>query len=203
MGRLPLVLLLLFLSAASVSSAQDTFSIVAMDTVTGEVGAAGASCLDLFTFTFSGNDFISELLPGLGAINTQATYNPTNQVNARDRMLAGDTPQQIIQWLVTHDMNNNPATRQYGIVRLANGRAQVAGYTGNDCYDYKGHIAGKTYCIQGNILLGPQVLDSMEARFNRQPGDLACKLMAAMRVQRCWGLIRVAPPMALLRFLHL
>lgn len=180
MNRLPLVLLFTFFSVATVS-AQDTFSIVAVDTVTGEVGAAGASCVDLFTFTFSGNDFISELLPGVGGINTQATYNTTNQVNARNRMLAGDTPAQIIKWLIENDMNGSPDTRQYGVVRLDNGTAQTAGYTGGDCYDYKNHIAGKTYCIQGNILSGPQVLDSMEARFNREQGDLACKLMAAMQ----------------------
>ncbi len=64
---------------------------------------------------------------------------------------------------------------------MADGSPESAGHTGSGTDDYKNHIAGPNYCIQGNILLGPEVLDSMEARFLRAEGDLACKLMAAMQ----------------------
>ena len=47
--------------------------------------------------------------------------------------------------------------------------------------DYKNHITGPGYSIQGNILLGQVVLDSMESRFLNTPGDLACRLMADMQ----------------------
>lgn len=162
--------------------AQDTFSIVAVDTLTGEVGSAGASCVDLLLFFPNYPiDFLGDLIPGQGAINTQASYNATNQVNARNRMLAGDTPQQIINWLVANDVGGSPASRQYGIASLVNGSAQTAGYTGANTLNYKNHIAGPTYCIQGNILLGQSILDSMEARFLRAEGDLACKLMEALQ----------------------
>jgi uncharacterized Ntn-hydrolase superfamily protein len=53
--------------------------------------------------------------------------------------------------------------------------------------NYKNHIIGPNYTIHGNILLGPQVLDSMEARFNRENGDLACKLMAALQGAKMVG----------------
>lgn len=182
-----LALLLLFLCPGVMVKGQDTFSIVAVDSVTGEVGAAGASCLDLYAFPSFANDFISELFPGTGAINTQASYTPGNQAMARDRMNAGDSPVQIIDWLIAHDVNGNADIRQYGIVRLTNGSPQAAGYTGAACFDYKNHIAGKTYCIQGNILLGRKVLDSMEARFNNEQGDLACKLMAALQGAKMIG----------------
>jgi uncharacterized Ntn-hydrolase superfamily protein len=174
---------LLFLSfciSTTIAVAQDTFSIVAVDSVTGEVGGAGASCVDMFT-TGMANDFLSELFPGVGAINTQAAYDATNQANARKRMNAGDSPSQIISYVTNNDVNFNPSQRQYGVIRLINGSPKSAGYTGTNCPAAKKHIAGITYCIQGNTLLGTKVIDSMEARFKREKGDLACKLMAALQ----------------------
>ncbi len=162
-------------------AAQDTFSIVAVDSVTGEVGSAGASCVDLFSFPGYTNHFLGDLIPGVGAINTQAYYLAGNQTNARTRMNAGDTPQQIIDWLVANDIEGNPNIRQYGVVGLVNGSPQAAAHTGVNTDNYKGHVLGPNYSIQGNILLGQMVLDSMEAQFNRASGDLACKLMAALQ----------------------
>ncbi|MEO0898201.1 MAG: DUF1028 domain-containing protein [Bacteroidota bacterium] len=176
-----LVLICLFALTCPILSAQDTFSIVALDTLTGEVGAAGASCVDLFAFNIPDPDFLAELFPGQGAIASQAFYIPANQQGARVRMNTGDTPEQIIQWLITNDIENNPAIRQYGIVGYANNEPQAAAYTGLQTDDFKGQIVGRNYAIQGNILSGREVLDSMEARFLRAEGDLSCKLMAAMQ----------------------
>jgi uncharacterized Ntn-hydrolase superfamily protein len=162
-------------------AAQDTFSIVAVDSITGEVGSAGASCVDLFNFPTFTADFLGELFPGVGAINTQAAYLQGNQVLARERMVAGDTPAQIISYMQANDVAVNPHIRQYGVVRLVNNSPQAAAYTGVFCTNYKNHKVGKNYAIQGNILLNQAILDSMEARFLREPGDLACKLMAALQ----------------------
>lgn len=160
---------------------QDTFSIVAVDSVTGEVGSAGASCVDLFQTGLSTDDFLGQLIPKVGAINTQAYYIPANQTNATNRMNLGETPTQIINWLVANDVQSRPAFRQYGIAALINGSPQAAAHTGLSTDDYKNHIVGPHYAIQGNILLGQEVLDSMESRFLNAPGDLACKLMAALQ----------------------
>lgn len=162
-------------------TAQDTFSIVAVDPETGEVGSAGASCVDLSGIPGFSDDFLGELFPGEGAINTQAWYDPTNQANAATRFEAGNTPEEIIAWLVANDVGGSPELRQYGVVRIVDGSAQSAAHTGSSTDDYKGHITGPNYSIQGNILSGSAVLDSMEARFLRSEGDLACKLMAAMQ----------------------
>ena len=86
-----------------------------------------------------------------------------------------------------HDVSNNPSIRQYGIVKLYNGSPYVAAYTGTNCFNYKNHIIGPNYSIQGNILLGQHILDSMEARFLNTPGDLSCKLMAAMQGAKVVG----------------
>jgi len=161
--------------------AQDTFSIVAVDPTTGEVGSAGASCVDLVQAGLTDDGFLGQLIPNVGAINTQAYYLPTNQTNATNRMNAGDTPDEIIQWLVANDVQNDPEYRQYGIAAIINGSAEAAAHTGSSTDDYKNHIIGTNYAIQGNILLGQIVLDSMESRFLNEPGDLACKLMAALQ----------------------
>jgi uncharacterized Ntn-hydrolase superfamily protein len=172
------IFLVLFVSQVN---AQDTFSIVALDSITGEVGSAGASCVDLDLFFGFEDDFLGELFPGQGAINTQAYYLQANQLNARTRMNAGDTPQEIIDWLVANDIQGTPQFRQYGITALVDGSPQSAGHTGSSTDDYKNHITGPGYSIQGNILLGAAILDSMETRFLNAEGDLACRLMAALQ----------------------
>ncbi|NOX47956.1 MAG: DUF1028 domain-containing protein [Chlorobi bacterium] len=183
----PLVLLLSTLLLTTAIRTQDTFSIVALDSITGEVGSAGASCVDLFNWPGFSNDFLGELFPGVGAINTQAYYDATNQANARNRMNLGDTPEEIIQWLIDNDVNSQPQKRQYGIVAFVNGSPQSAAHTGTQTDDYKNHVLGPNYSMQGNILLGQVVLDSMEARFLNAEGGLACKLMAALQGAKMVG----------------
>ena len=179
MKKLLLIIFIILFVKDAIS--QDTFSIVAIDSITGEVGSAGASCVDMFTTGIPTNDFLGQLIPGLGAINTQAWYIPSNQTNATNRMNMGDTPSQIIDWLVANDVQSTPEFRQYGIIAMVNGSPQAAAYTGTSTDNYKNHIIGDNYAIQGNILLGQEVLDSMEARFMNESGDLTCKLMAALQ----------------------
>lgn len=165
------------------TKAQDTFSIVAADTITGEVGSAGASCVDLFAAGFSDIGFLGDLFPGVGAINTQAAYLPLNQENARARMLAGDTPDQIVAWLQANDAQGvaDANNRQYGVVRMMGTGSQAAAHTGGMCLSHANHRVGAHYSIQGNILLGPEILDQMEADFLSTSGTLAQKLMAALQ----------------------
>lgn len=150
-----------------------TFSIVAVDTTTNEVGSAGASCI--------GNSvIISDLHPNLGAIHTQSYYLAYNQNYASDLMDLGLSPNEIIDLLIENDIGNNPTIRQYGVVDLVNGGRSSA-FTGENCLDYKGHILGSNYSIQGNILLGEHILTQMENNFINTPGMLSDKLMAAMQ----------------------
>lgn len=185
--RFTTIIAILFLISFTNIYSQDTFSIVAVDSITGEVGSAGASCVDMSNFPGYDDDFLGELFPGVGAINTQAWYLAANQANARDRMNAGDTPDQIIEWLENNDAQNQPQKRQYGIVRLVDETPLSAAFTGTQTDDYKNHVLGPNYSIQGNILKGQEVLDSMEARFLREEGDLACKLMAALQGAKMVG----------------
>lgn len=169
-------------------NSQDTFSIVAVDTLTGEVGSAGASCIGAPQIP-QGCYILSDVLPGKGVIHTQAYYLAANQNYAHQLMLEGLSPQQIVDSLVSNDAQNNSTTRQYGVVdfNLFTGSARTAAFTGSNCDDYKNHIIGPNYTIQGNILLGQQILDSMETRFLNADGELACKLMAALQGAKVIG----------------
>ena len=153
---------------------------ISIDSATGEIGSAGASCVDLIPIGYA-TSFLSDLIPGIGGANTQAAYLSLNQRNAKTRINRKDSAHVVRDWLIQNDAEVNPEIRQYGIVTFVGGSPQAAAYTGNDCLDYKGHRVGSNYSIQGNILLGPEVLDSMEARFVRSGGSLACRLMYAMQ----------------------
>lgn len=118
-------------------SAQDTFSIVAVDLATGQVGSAGATCLDDNQIA-GGAVIISDVIPDVGAIHTQSYWVPANQDAAHEQVV-------------------------------------------DNCMDWKGHIVGPNYAIQGNILLGEEILTQMEAGFVGTEGSLAEKLMAAMQ----------------------
>jgi len=177
---------LLLLSGPGLFS-QDTFSIVAIDSITGEIGSAGASCVGSSTSYPYGAQILSDVIPGIGAIHTQASWHATNQQRAHNWMMQGLSPQQIIDSLVAHDVGNNPTIRQYGIVDYNGGHPRSAAYTGVNCMDYKNHVAHLNYSIQGNILMGQEILDSMESRFLNTGGTLADRLMAALQGAKVIG----------------
>ncbi len=166
------VLILLF--SINSASPQDTFSIVAIDPVTGEVGSAGASCV-------AGSIILSDVHPGRGVIHTQASYLSSNQNYARSLMNLGLSPQQIRDSVVAHDAQGNPSVRQYGIVDLISG-GRTAAYTGANCLNYKNHILESDLFHSGNILLGQQILDSMQSVVFENSGELVThQSMAALR----------------------
>lgn len=179
-----LALMLLLAAAWGDVNAQDTFSIVAVDTVTGEIGSAGASCVGPFGGV--GAFIISDVIEGVGAIHTQAYYQSQNQQNAHNQMVLGRSPQEIIDWLVANDVQNNPTIRQYGVVDLRRNGASAA-HTGLNCDNFKGHLTGPGYAIQGNILLGQVILDTLRAGLLNTPGPLADRLMAALENAKIVG----------------
>ena len=192
-----------------ISCLHATFSIVAVDTTTGEVGRAGGSCI-------AGSIIISDRHPGVGVIHTQSYYLPANQYYASTLMYEGYSPLEIIQLLEDNDAQNNPSIRQYGIVDLYSDNnygmlyehecneiegavwhgeinsgelavcsdpsiSRSASFTGNNCSNWKGHINGINYAIQGNILLSEDILFDIEEGFLNTNGALDQKLMAALQ----------------------
>ena len=99
---------------------QDTFSIIAVDTETGEIGAAGASCVDGIA-NFGGIKILNTVISGKGGVNAQAwiCINPhINLDNAVEQMEEGLSPQEIIDWLMENDACSaasfNPEYRHCG-----------------------------------------------------------------------------------------
>ncbi len=168
--------------------AQHTFSIVAIDTITGEIGSAGATCL---TSADCGNCggavIISGIIPGKGAINSQAQICiPNTNLNNGLSLLeqGGFSAGTLIDELILNDacIFGSTQDRQYGVVLFKDDSSVSANsFTGSNALDYAGHRVGDTYAIQGNILIGPEVLDEMENNFLFAEGTLADRLMAAMQ----------------------
>ena len=162
---------------------QHTFSIVAVDPATGEIGSAGATCLDIDDLGGEeGALVVSDIILGTGAINTQSAFTFAAQAQARARMEAGDSPAQILAWLNANDGGHQ--SRQYAIVDLigsVGGTPRTAGFTGSSNGGYANHIVGPNYAIAGNILMSQDVLDDMETNFVNTSGTLADKLMAALQ----------------------
>lgn len=179
--------LVMALCLSSSLSAQDTFSIIAVDPDTGEVGSAGATCV----FGIPGGslaDIITQIIPGKGGVNSQAwvCIPNVNLENAIEQMEMGLSPEEIIDWLLNNDSCSaqgfDPEFRQYGIADLdEEGMPRTAGWTGSMADDYKEDRQGPTYSVQGNILLDQSIIDGMEDNFNNTTGTLADKLMAALQ----------------------
>lgn len=173
------ILLLLLMLTILPTPCFATYSIVAVDTITGAVGGAGASCVaEVFV--------INDIIEGVGAVHSQSWYLPANQDIAHDQLASGATPDEIMDWVTNHDVENMPELRQYGAVTLI-GPGASASYTGLTNSNWAGHRNGPGYAIQGNILLGEEIVNNMEAAFWGAAGPLEAKLWAAMEAANVPG----------------
>jgi uncharacterized Ntn-hydrolase superfamily protein len=146
-----------------------TFSIVGRDPSTGELGVAVASRF------FAVGSVVPWAKADVGAIATQSYANTSFGWRGLELLGKGMTPQAALDELLKND--DHPQQRQVGIV-AANGRS--ATYTGKECLNWAGGRSGPNYAIQGNILTGEAVVDTMEKIFLKAEGTLASRLYAAL-----------------------
>ncbi len=166
--------------------AQHTFSIVAIDPATGAIGSAGATCLNTDDCAVCTAQIISDIVPGKGAINAQASVciPNVNLENGITQIQAGANAQETLDWLNVNDACNsgNVTNRQYGIITIDDtGSIMAKSLTGINCLNEANHITGDNYSIQGNILIEENVLDSIEAGFLKPNLSFEEKLMAALQ----------------------
>ncbi len=166
----------LFLSLSKPSPTFGTFSIVAFDSKTGDLGVAVAS-----KFLAVGS-VVPYAQAGVGAIATQSFANTTYGPKGLALLKKGMTPQQVLKQLLAADKDREH--RQVGIVD-AKGRA--AAFTGKKCLPWAGHIVGRGYAVQGNILAGEQVVRAMAQAFEKAEGELAERLLAALEAGEAAG----------------
>ena len=157
-------------------SLPSTFSIVAYDSVTGELGVAVQSKY------FSVGRVVPWAEAGVGAVATQAQVEPTYGPKGLAMLRSGMAPADILKALAATDSLWN--VRQVGI---ADARGRVATWTGPKCNDWAGGEAGVDFACQGNILAGPKVVSEMARAFRAGTGELADRLIAALEAAQAAG----------------
>ncbi|HZJ63417.1 MAG TPA: DUF1028 domain-containing protein [Kofleriaceae bacterium] len=153
-----------------------TFSIVARDPATGDLGVAVQS----HWFSVGANVAWAEA--GVGAVATQSftevSYGPKGLALMRDGVAAPDAMAQLI----AADPQSN--VRQLGFVDAA---GRTAAHTGDRCIAFAGHHAGNGYTVQSNLMGNDKVVSAMSAAFEAARGDLAARMLAALDAAQAVG----------------
>lgn len=113
---------------------------------------------------------------GAGALATQALANLGYGPEGIELLTQGLSAEEVVEKLTSAD--DGREDRQLGVVD-AQGRA--ATYTGSQCLDWAGGRTGENYCCQGNILTGADVVDACAETFEKTEGELAVRLLAALK----------------------
>jgi uncharacterized Ntn-hydrolase superfamily protein len=149
-----------------------TFSICALDPVTGETGVAVTTRVPE----------VGRLCPftkvGVGAVATQAEVRVQYGPQGLELLEKGLSPQQVIDQMLEGDPRREH--RQIGII---DAKGNTATHTGKSCMNFAGHRAGKNYTVQGNLLAGRAVIDATAEAFEATEGagwELADRLIAAL-----------------------
>jgi uncharacterized Ntn-hydrolase superfamily protein len=146
-----------------------TFSIVAWHQGVPEWGVAVAS-----KFPAVGS-VVPWARAGAGAVATQSYANTSFGPTGLDLMANGMSAQAALDRMLGED--DGRATRQVGAIDAAGG---VATFTGDQCMPWAGGRTGDGYACQGNILVGPKVVDAMAAVYETTDGDLVDRVLAAL-----------------------
>ncbi|MDF2544524.1 MAG: hypothetical protein K0S47_4242 [Herbinix sp.] len=152
---MPIIMIVLMLLSST--RAYATWSIVAVDPVTGEVGSAGASYTPAVWV-------IVGLAPGHGVMVAQAETNEAARVQGVKMLMEGVAPQAIIDEITSEDFDPRAAYQQYGIVSLD---GEKAAYTGNACTEWAVHRTDENVTVQGNILADKEEVDKVMEAFQK------------------------------------
>jgi uncharacterized Ntn-hydrolase superfamily protein len=157
-----------------------TFSIVARDPVTGEMGVAVQS------HWFSVGSIVTWAEAGVGAIATQSFVDPSYGFKGLELMRGGVPAPEALKRLADAD-----AQREVRQVAMIDGQGRVAALTGTMDIQAAGHHVGAQYSVQANMMENARVWPAMAEAFERTRGDLAERMLAALEAaQRAGGDIR-------------
>jgi uncharacterized Ntn-hydrolase superfamily protein len=146
-----------------------TYSIVALDPASGELGAAVQS------HWFSVGSLCIWARPGVGAVATQSVVEPAYGPNALDRLADGIGAQQALGELLAAD--SMAAVRQ---VAVLDARGGLGAHTGADCIVHAGHVTGAHHSAQANMMARETVPQAMSAAFEASEGALHERLLVAL-----------------------
>lgn len=158
------------------SQAHGTFSIVAYDPATQELGIAVQSR------AFSVGAGVPWAEAGVGAIATQASTNESFGPRGLALLREGLSAQETLDRLIESDEGRDH--RQLGVV---DARGNAANWTGASCMDWAGDLEEPGLSIQGNILASAEVIAAMQRAFHAEAGELSEKLIAALHAAQAAG----------------
>lgn len=153
-----------------------TYSIVARDPATGELGAAVQS------HWFAVGTLCAWVEAGVGAVATQAMVDPGYGKLGLDLMRAGKSAPDALRGLIAAD-----GAREVRQVAMIDAQGQVAAHTGNKTISAAGHLVGKDYSVQANLMLNDEVWPAMAKAFEKAEGDLAERMIAALEAGQAAG----------------
>ena len=157
------------------SSAFATYSILARDPKTGEIGGAVQS------HWFKVADVIW-IEPGVGAVATQSLVDFTYGPGGLELLRLGRPADKALEGLLASD-----AASEVRQVAILDGDGHIATHTGSKCIDHAGHLTGENYSVQANLMMNDTVPAAMARAFEKTEGDLAEKLMAALEAAQAEG----------------
>src|SRR5581483_5125495 len=146
-----------------------TYSIIARDPATGELGIAVQSRY------FAAGQTVPWIEAGVGVIASQSFANPVYGHETLRLLRSGLEPQPILEKLLSQDPNE--ATRQVAILDV---QGRIAVHTGAKCVSAAGHAMGANCCAQANMMAQDTVWQAMVRAFENAPGAMADRLLAAM-----------------------
>jgi uncharacterized Ntn-hydrolase superfamily protein len=153
-----------------------TYSIVAVDSATGEIGAAVQS------HWFSVGSIVTWAQPGVGAVATQAFSNPAYGPRGLFLMASGVPAPEVLAALLRADPDSQ--VRQVAMIDAA-GRA--AAHTGSRNIYAAGNQVGRWYSVQANLMRRAVVWSAMARAFESTTGDIAGRLLAALEAAEAAG----------------
>ncbi len=157
-----------------------TYSIVARDPKTGDIGVAVQS------HWFAVGPLVPWAEAGVGAVATQSFVDPSYGKLGLDLMRAGRSGPDALKGLLAADEN-----REVRQVAILDASGKVAAHTGSKCIPSAGHHVGEGYSVQANLMLNDTVWPAMSKAFESSQGDLAERLLIALEAaQRAGGDIR-------------
>jgi uncharacterized Ntn-hydrolase superfamily protein len=172
--------MLLFLALITAASAQvrpvHTFSIVARDTATGEMGVAVQS------HWFSVGSIVSWAEAGVGAVATQSFVDPSYGPLGLELMRSGKSAPEALRALLAADPGRD--VRQVAII---DSEGRVDAWTGSKDIQAAGHIVGKNYSVQANLMSNANIWPAMSRAFENAKGDLADRMLAALDAAQAAG----------------
>lgn len=157
-----------------------TFSIVARDPSTGEMGVAVQS------HWFSVGSDVSWAEAGVGAIATQSLVNVSFGPRGLELLKSGMTAKQVLDNLIASDIG-----RDYRQLAIVDAKGNVAAYTGKKCIPDAGHITGDNFSVQANLMANDKIWPAMDKAFRESDGPLAERMIEALSAaQKAGGDIR-------------